>query len=222
MRNIKNSWKKFILKQQKLEYFQRINLALKQLKNEDEIICPAKNEIYRAFALTPLEKVKVVIIGQDPYHGENQANGLAFSVNKGQKIPPSLRNIYREISQNYPDFVIPDHGDLSAWAEQGVLLLNSSLTVSQHKAGSHSKIGWHKFCENCIYHLNDHDPIVFMLWGNFAKTFAQFINHKKHLVLTSPHPSPLSAHHGFFGNNHFKTANKWLIDNNKEPINWQI
>lgn len=169
------------------------------------------------------EETKVIILGQDPYHGIDQANGLAFSVSKNVKIPPSLRNIYKEIKMNYPDFIIPNHGDLSMWAAQGVLLLNSGLTVRRNLANSHSKIGWEKFTNKLIHQLSlEQEHLIFMLWGNNAIKKENLIDQNKHLILKAAHPSPLSASRGFLGCNHFKKANEYLKLHNKVLIDWNV
>ena len=184
-------------------------------------IYPSAKNIFHAFNLCPFDKIKVVILGQDPYHGENQANGLSFSVNKGISIPPSLKNIYKELSNNFQDFNFQD-GDLSPWATQGVLLINSILTVRKGKPGSHQGIGWEDFTDEVIKIISKRKKnIVFLLWGSFAKSKVVLINNKKeHLILSSSHPSPFSAHKGFFGNNHFKKANEYLRNKSIVEINW--
>ena len=189
---------------------------------ESKIIFPPREKIFEAFNLTPLEKAKVVIIGQDPYHGEGEAHGLAFSVNNGIKIPPSLKNIYKEINAEY-GYEIPNTGYLIKWAKQGVLMLNTVLTVEKDKPASHKAKGWEVFTDRVIEELNNSEqPLVFMLWGNYAKSKAQLINNPKHLILESAHPSPFSARNGFFGNNHFKLANDFLEKNGIEQIDWKI
>ena len=185
-------------------------------------IFPPREKIFEAFNLTPFEQTKVVIIGQDPYHGEGEAHGLAFSVNNGIKIPPSLKNIYKEINAEY-GYEIPNTGYLIKWAKQGVLMLNTVLTVEKDKPASHKAKGWEVFTDRVIEELNNSEqPLVFMLWGNYAKSKAQLINNPKHLILESAHPSPFSARNGFFGNNHFKLANDFLEKNGIEQIDWKI
>lgn len=189
---------------------------------DTKTIYPPKDYIYNALKLTPYANVKVVIVGQDPYHGEGEAHGLSFSVQKGIKLPPSLKNIYKEI---YDDLKIvePNCGDLSSWAKEGVLLLNSSLTVIKDEPNSHQKIGWEIFTDYIIKLLNlKEEPIVFILWGNFARSKKVFITNPKHLILESAHPSPFSANYGFFGSKPFSKANNFLIKNNLKPINWQL
>ncbi len=189
---------------------------------ESKIIFPPREKIFEAFKLTPFEQTKVVIIGQDPYHGEGEAHGLAFSVNNGIKIPPSLKNIYKEINAEY-GYEIPNTGYLIKWAKQGVLMLNTVLTVEKDKPASHKAKGWEVFTDRVIEELNNSEqPLVFMLWGNYAKSKAQLINNPKHLILESAHPSPFSARNGFFGNNHFKLANDFLEKNGIEQIDWKI
>jgi uracil-DNA glycosylase len=198
----------------KLQDFLKIEHASKK------IIYPQHNEIFAALTLTPFEKIKIVILGQDPYHGPGQAHGLAFSVREGVKLPPSLRNIYKEIESEY-DVKMPKSGDLTRWAQQGVLLLNATLTVREAAAGSHQKKGWENFTDAIIKSINEkHDHIVFMLWGSYAQKKGEFIDRTKHLVLEAPHPSPLSAHRGFLGCGHFKKANAYLSSAGKTPINW--
>lgn len=183
-------------------------------------IYPAGSRIFAALDATPLDAVKVVIIGQDPYHGPGQANGLAFSVAPGIPLPPSLRNIYREVEAQTGS-PAPASGDLSRWAEQGVLLLNSTLTVRAHEPRSHAGIGWETFTDAIVDRLNRcREGLVFLLWGSDAIRKGAGIDRNHHLVLTSPHPSPLSAHRGFFGNGHFKKANEWLIAHGQSPVNW--
>ena len=185
-------------------------------------IFPPRQNIFRALNLCDYEDVKVVILGQDPYHELHQANGLAFSVYPGVKIPPSLVNIYKELKDDVNTF-IPNHGDLTKWAKQGVLLLNNVLTVEEGKANSHAGIGWEIFTLNIVKALNRREkPMVFILWGNNARSKKQYIDTSRHLVLESAHPSPLSAHRGFFGSKPFSKANDFLIKNNMTPIDWQI
>lgn len=185
-------------------------------------IFPPRQNIFRALNLCDYEDVKVVILGQDPYHELHQANGLAFSVYPGVKIPPSLVNIYKELKDDVNTF-IPNHGDLTKWAKQGVLLLNNVLTVEEGKANSHAGIGWEIFTLNIVKALNKREkPMVFILWGNNARSKKQYIDTSRHLVLESAHPSPLSAHRGFFGSKPFSKANDFLIKNNMTPIDWQI
>lgn len=194
------------------------------LKNEyhTQVVYPPSGKIFNALHLTPLDQVKVVIIGQDPYHEPGQANGLAFSVGKDVSIPPSLQNIYKELHDDLGCY-IPDNGCLEKWAEQGVLLLNNVLTVRAHKAYSHQNIGWEQFTDACFDAVEAQDrPIVFMLWGSHAQQKASLVRNPKHLVLMAPHPSPLSAYRGFFGCRHFSKCNEYLSQNGITPIDWQI
>lgn len=203
------------------EYYKTL---YKFIENEykQKVIFPPKEEIFNALNLCELESVKVVILGQDPYHGINQANGLAFSVKKGERIPPSLLNIYKELNKDL-ELPIPKHGDLTSWAKQGVLLLNNVLTVEEGKANSHKGYGWETFTLNIVKAINEREkPLVFILWGNNAIEKKQYIDTDKHLVLTSVHPSPLSASRGFFGSKPFSKANEFLVANAIEPINWEI
>lgn len=185
-------------------------------------IYPEKENIYAALKYTPFDRIRVVILGQDPYHGEGEAHGLSFSVCPGVKIPPSLKNIYKELNSELNCY-IPNNGYLTKWAEQGVLLLNSVLTVQKDTPASHRGKGWETFTDKIIEEIDKKDePVVFMLWGNFAKTKAELIKNPKHLVLQSAHPSPFSARNGFFGNNHFCEANEFLVKNGFNAIDWQI
>ena len=186
---------------------------------DEKTIYPLKENIFNAFKLTSFENVKVVIVGQDPYHGEGEAHGLSFSVQDNVKIPPSLQNIYKEL---YSDLgIIRNDTDLSDWAKQGVLLLNSVLTVEKDKPASHKFIGWEQFTDEIIKKLNEkEEPIVFILWGNFAKSKIKYITNPKHLVISSSHPSPFSAYNGFFGSKPFSKTNDFLIKNNIKPIDW--
>lgn len=201
-------------------YMKKLKEFLKSEKETGAIVYPANGNIFNALNTTDFNDVKVVMLGQDPYHGEGQAHGLSFSVPKGVKPPPSLVNIYKEIEAEY-NITMPRSGDLTNWAKQGVLLLNATLTVRQATAGSHQKKGWEEFTDAIIRALNDqHEHIVFMLWGSYAQKKGSFIDRKKHLVLESVHPSPLSAHRGFLGNGHFKSANEYLIQQSRKPVDW--
>jgi uracil-DNA glycosylase len=183
---------------------------------------PPTRDIFKALELTPFDKVKAVILGQDPYHNENQANGLAFSVYRGIKIPPSLRNIYKELNNDL-GLPIPKHGDLSKWALQGVLLLNSILTVEPHKPASHRGIGWEEYTDEIIKEINDKkENVVFILWGNYAQAKGKHIDKSKHLIIKSPHPSPFSARNGFFGSKPFSKCNTYLKQNDIEEIDWEL
>ena len=194
------------------------------VKNEynTTVVFPPADDIFNAFHLTPLSKVKVLLLGQDPYHNVGQAHGLCFSVKKGVDIPPSLVNIYKELHDDL-GCTIPNHGCLTKWAEQGVLMLNTVLTVRAHQANSHKDIGWEEFTDAAIRVLNTQDrPIVFILWGRPAQSKIPMLTNPKHLILTAPHPSPLSAYRGFFGCKHFSKANEFLKANGVEPVDWQI
>lgn len=203
-------------------YMTALSDYLRAEKAQGHTIFPESKHIFAAFAATPFEQVKVVILGQDPYHGDDQAHGLSFSVPPGVRIPPSLKNIYKEIASDL-SVPIPSHGYLMAWAEQGVLLLNSVLTVRRGQAASHQGKGWELFTDKVIDVLNrEHENIVFMLWGSYAQKKGAAIDKYKHCILTAPHPSPLSAHRGFLGCQHFSKTNAYLSSKQKTPINWQI
>ncbi len=218
---IQNDWCTFYENESKKNYYKQLELFLDK-EYANEIIYPSRSLLFRAFELTPYQDVKVVILGQDPYHGPNQAHGLCFSVNKGEKIPPSLKNIYKTLIADC-NCTMPPHGNLTKWAEQGVLLLNTVLTVRARQAGSHQKMGWEHFTDGVISFLNQREqPIVFLLWGAHAHKKEQLITEPHHLILKSVHPSPLSAHRGFFTCEHFSKVNKFLTQNNKSPIDWQI
>ena len=216
---IEDSWKQILSNEWHKDYFIKLTEFVRNEYATGQVFPPGK-EIFAAFDATPFEDVKVVIIGQDPYHDVNQANGLCFSVHDGIPFPPSLLNIFKEIQDDLGT-PIPQSGDLSRWAKQGVLLLNSTLTVRAHSAGSHQNKGWEQFTDEVILQLaQQKENLVFILWGSYAIKKGAFINRMKHLVLTSPHPSPLSAYRGFFGNKHFSQANNYLIKHGKTPITW--
>ncbi len=203
-------------------YMANLSQFLRTEKRAGKTIYPSGKLIFNALDSTPFDKVKVVILGQDPYHGPGQAHGLCFSVLPGVSLPPSLQNIFKELNQSL-NIPVPRTGCLQPWAEQGVLLLNATLTVEQALAGSHQRKGWEEFTDAIIHALNDKsENIVFILWGSYAQKKAAFVNKQKHLVLKSPHPSPLSAHRGFFGNEHFVKTNDYLKNCGKEPINWSL
>jgi uracil-DNA glycosylase len=203
-------------KLQELSEFVRNERSLHQ-------VFPSADLVFNAFRLTPLNNLKVVILGQDPYHNDGQAHGLSVSVPAGIAIPPSLRNIYTELVTDIPGFKYPNHGNLSKWAEQGVLLLNATLTVRAHEAGSHQKKGWEFFTDEIIKSISDQaENVVFLLWGSYAIKKSALIDSKKHLILTAVHPSPLSVYRGFFGCAHFSKANEYLRYHNKLPIDWQV
>ncbi len=213
-----NSWKEVLEELKGHEKYQSLHREV-SLCYEKGVCYPKKESIYRALELTPLKEVKVVILGQDPYHGENQADGLAFSVPEGEKLPPSLRNIYKEL---YDDLGIERCcGDLSSWAKQGVLLLNSSLSVEKASAGSHSHLGWQWLTDRLLEAVSrEHEGVVFLLWGAHAQKKIPLIDKNRHQILTSVHPSPLSAYRGFFGSRPFSKINAILTENNKTPISW--
>ena len=216
---IEESWKQELSDEWSKDYFVRLTNFVRNEYATKQIFPPGR-QIFAAFNATPFNEVKVVILGQDPYHDVGQANGLCFSVNDGIQFPPSLRNIFQEI-HNDVGSPIPQSGDLTRWAKQGVLLLNATLTVEAHKAASHQRQGWEQFTDEVISHLSLHrDNLVFILWGSYAKSKRSLINPDKHLILTSVHPSPLSAYRGFFGNKHFSKANNYLVEHGKTPIVW--
>lgn len=202
-------------------YYKKLYDTVNQEYRTRQIFPPA-DDIFNAFSYTPLEKVKVVILGQDPYHNVGQAHGLCFSVKKGVEVPPSLVNIYKELNDDL-GCPVPTHGCLTKWAEQGVLMLNTVLTVRAHQANSHRGIGWEEFTDAAIEVLNKQDrPIVFILWGAPAQRKEKMLNNKKHLILKAPHPSPLSAYRGFFGSKPFSQTNQFLTEQGVEPIDWCI
>ena len=217
---IEQSWKEVLEGEFSKEYFTKLTDFVKAEYNGGTPIYPPAKLIFNAFDHCPFDKVKVVILGQDPYHGTGQANGLCFSVNKGIPFPPSLLNIFKEIQSDLGT-PIPQDGDLTRWSDQGVLLLNATLTVRAAQAGSHQRRGWEEFTDAAIRELaTRRSGIVFILWGSYAQKKGAFIDRSKHLVLTSTHPSPLSAYQGFFGNHHFSTANRYLKEQGKSDINW--
>jgi len=216
-------WKKSLEKEFNQAYFVDLAQFLKNEKDSKQIFYPPGPLIFNAFNLTDINEVKVVILGQDPYHGDGQAHGLSFSVRQGIKAPPSLVNIYKELNHDLGIKNDKTLGDLSSWATQGVLLLNASLTVRANQPNSHAGIGWQKFTDKVIQLLNDEfEHLVFMLWGNFAKEKGAYIDSRKHLVLKAAHPSPFSVEKGFFGCKHFSKANEYLMSHGKLPIDWMI
>ncbi len=218
---ITNGWKRIIDEEKEKDYFVNLKRFLLE-EYEKHTIYPKKGEIFKCFELTDFKDVKVVILGQDPYHQPFQAHGLCFSVNKGVKVPPSLVNIYKEINSDL-GCKIPTHGNLTKWASQGVLLLNTIMSVRDSSPMSHSNKGWEVFTNRVIEELNkDDNPKVFMLWGSPSRKKKELITNNKHLILETVHPSPLSAYNGFFGCKHFSKANKYLKDNNREEIDWEI
>ena len=216
---IEESWKVALQPEFEKDYFKNLTDFVRGEYLAGKKVFPAPTNIFNAFNLCPLDEVKVVIIGQDPYHEPGQAHGLCFSVPDGIRIPPSLINIYKEIETDLGHRSITN-GDLTRWAKQGVLLLNSTLTVQAHAAASHAGHGWEQFTDACIRALSGRKNIVYMLWGSYAQRKAEFVNVAENLVLKSVHPSPLSAHRGFFGNNHFSKANEYLSANGQAPIEW--
>lgn len=219
---MEESWKRVLSEEFQKPYFLALKAFLQREKQAGKTVYPPGKLIFNAFDSTPFEQVKVVIIGQDPYHGPGQAHGLSFSVPRGVVTPPSLVNIYKEIQQDL-GLPIPAHGNLEKWTREGVLLLNAMLTVEANQPASHQNKGWESFTDAAIHHLNDdRSGIVFLLWGSYAKKKGAFIDTQKHLVLTSSHPSPLSAHTGWYGNHHFSKANAYLAAQGKAPIDWKI
>lgn len=217
----KLTWHNVLEEEKKKLYFVETLKAISNKRAAGITIYPPQKDVFNAFRLTELGAVKVVILGQDPYHGPNQAHGLAFSVMPYVEIPPSLLNIYKELEQDIPDFVRPQHGCLKHWAKQGVLLLNTVLTVEQGKAHSHTCLGWEIFTNKVISIINQHcEGVIFLLWGSHAQKIGNMIDTKRHYVLKASHPSPLSAHRGFFGCKHFSQANVLLGQSNQTPIDW--
>ncbi|WP_406827189.1 uracil-DNA glycosylase [Pedobacter sp. KACC 23697] len=205
------------------DYMIKLKSFLQEEKQRGATIYPKGADIFNALNTTPFDQVKVVILGQDPYHGTGQAHGLSFSVQRGVAVPPSLKNIYKELETDIEGFKSPSHGQLTHWAEQGVLLLNATLTVRASEAGSHQNQGWEIFTDEIIKALSEkREHIVFLLWGRYAQQKAALIDQKKHYVLTAAHPSPFSAYNGFFGSKHFSKANQLLVQNNLKPIDWTL
>lgn len=216
------SWLSYLAGEFEQPYMKQLKVFLLEEKRQGKVVYPASKNIFNAFNSTPLDEVKVVILGQDPYHGPNQAHGLCFSVQPGVPTPPSLQNMYKELHRDL-GMPIPSHGYLQQWANQGVLMLNATLTVEQAKAGSHQGRGWETFTDKAIQLVNERcQGVVFLLWGSYAQKKAALIDSHKHLILKAPHPSPLSAHRGFIGCGHFSRANQHLQKINKSPINWQL
>ena len=219
---LEDSWKKTLEAEFSSPYMQVLKDFLVEEKNSGKHIFPKGAEYFRALDLTPLDNVRVVILGQDPYHGAGQAHGLCFSVRPGVRIPPSLVNIYKELQSDLGIATVR-HGFLESWARQGVLLLNSVLTVEEARAASHQGKGWERFTDAVIRAVNEQcDGVVFILWGAYAQKKAGFVDTKRHLVLRAPHPSPLSAHNGFFGSRPFSQANSFLVARGRQPIDWQL
>jgi uracil-DNA glycosylase len=219
---LEDSWLERLYDQFEQDYMQELREFLVTRKKHQAVVYPPGPQIFNAMNSTPFDKVRVVILGQDPYHGPGQAHGLCFSVQPGVRIPPSLANIYREIDSDL-GIAPPDHGNLQSWADQGVLLLNAVLTVERGQPGSHQGKGWELFTDSIVHALNnDRENLVFMLWGSYAMKKGAVIDRRKHLVLTAPHPSPLSAHRGFLGCRHFSMANEYLQQHQKLPIDWSV
>ncbi|MES2653516.1 MAG: uracil-DNA glycosylase [Bacteroidota bacterium] len=217
------SWLNVLGQEFEKPYLKTLKSFLLEEKQKGFSVYPKGADIFNAFNHTPFDQVKVVILGQDPYHGTNQAHGLSFSVQKGMVVPPSLKNIYKELASEFPDFTIPTHGNLTSWADQGVLLLNATLTVRAHEAGSHQNKGWETFTDKVISELsNQRAGIVFLLWGRYAQQKESLIDSNKHHILKAAHPSPFSAYNGFFGSGHFTKANAFLAAQGLEAINWGI
>lgn len=220
---LEESWLEVLHKEFEKDYMIKLKKFLKKEKDAGYRIYPKGSDIFNAFNTTSFDKVKVVILGQDPYHGEQQAHGLSFSVQKGIAIPRSLNNIYKELSTDIPGFSMPTHGNLEEWAKQGVLLLNATLTVRASEAGSHQKKGWEQFTDEVIKKISEEKQgIVFILWGSYAQSKSILIDQKKHHIIKSVHPSPLSVERGFWGSRPFSKANDFLIKEGKTPIDWQI
>lgn len=220
---VQSSWTQVIGVEKEQPYFQKIMEFVQQERDSGKVVYPPQNEVFNAFKLTEFDDVKVVILGQDPYHGPNQAHGLCFSVLPGIKTPPSLVNIYKELQTDIEGFSIPQHGFLENWAKQGVLLLNTVLTVEGGKAHSHAKCGWETFTDKVVAAINEQKQgVVFLLWGAHAQKKGAMIDTSKHHVLKAPHPSPLSAHRGFLGCRHFSQTNTLLQQQGLPSINWQV
>ncbi|HTM99378.1 MAG TPA: uracil-DNA glycosylase [Pedobacter sp.] len=216
-------WLKHLDQEFEKPYMKTLKSFLLEEKQKGFTVYPKSGDIFNAFNHTPFEQVKVIILGQDPYHGTGQAHGLSFSVQKGMVVPPSLKNMYKELASEFSDFKIPSHGNLTSWADQGVLLLNATLTVRAHEAGSHQKRGWEIFTDKVITELSAHRKgLVFLLWGRYAQQKEALIDQQKHHILKAAHPSPFSAYNGFFGCGHFAKANELLAREGLTPINWQI
>lgn len=216
------SWLQHLGNEFEQPYMQNLRQFLRDEKAQGKTVYPPGADIFNSFNTTPFDQVKVVILGQDPYHGTGQAHGLCFSVLPDVRFPPSLLNIFKEINRDL-GLPIPDHGCLQSWAEQGVLLLNATLTVEAANAGSHQGRGWEEFTDRAVQALNEQrEGLVFMLWGSYAQKKGRFIDANRHCVLKSPHPSPLSAHRGFLGNSHFSQANAYLANRGVAPVNWAL
>jgi uracil-DNA glycosylase len=224
MRNVEleHSWKEILIDEFQKDYMQSLSNFLRDEKTKKKLIYPPGKKIFNALNLTPFHDVKVVILGQDPYHGINQAHGLSFSVKKGIKPPPSLKNIFKELASDI-DITTPDHGNLENWSKQGVLLLNSILTVEKSNPGSHANRGWEVFTDKILFLLNSSkNNLVFILWGKKAQEKAHFIDSDRHMIIKSTHPSPYSANNGFLGSKPFSKTNKYLRENNIDEVNWSL
>jgi len=219
----KIDWQTLLGAEKEKEYFKALLAFVQSRRLSGVKVFPPKADVFNAFSLTPCDQVNVVILGQDPYHGAGQAHGLCFSVQDNVKIPPSLRNIYKELQSDVADFSMPKHGNLTKWAQQGVLMINTVMTVDEANANSHKGMGWEQFTDTVIMQVSEHlQDVIFLLWGKPAQQKVKLINTSKHHVLTSVHPSPLSAHRGFLGCKHFSQANDLLIKLGKKPIDWQV
>jgi len=225
---VSGAWKQFFRDQFQQPYMQQLSQFLHTEKQAGKTLYPKGEQIFNAFALTPLEQVKVVIVGQDPYHGPGQAHGLSFSVPPGVNLPPSLKNIYKELQADL-GLPAPEHGCLSHWAEQGVMLLNSVLTVVQGNAGAHQKKGWEQFTNAAVEQINNQpQPVVFLAWGRFAHGVCEHVDQRKHLVIKTSHPSPLGATKAgrdfcaFLGSHCFSQANRWLLEQGRSPVDWSV
>ncbi|MGV8878884.1 MAG: uracil-DNA glycosylase [Sphingobacteriaceae bacterium] len=221
--NLEPSWLKILKDEFDKDYMIELKDFLKQESNSGYLVYPNYSQIFNAFWKTPFDKIKVVLIGQDPYHGPHQAHGLSFSVQKGIRFPPSLQNIFKELASDIPGFALPSSGDLTQWAEQGVFLLNSTLTVRAATPGAHQNKGWEIFTDQVIHELSQkRQGLVFLLWGKYAQAKAGLIDGDKHLILMAAHPSPFSVYRGFYGCRHFSITNRFLSDHGAVPINWQL
>lgn len=220
---LESGWLAVLKEEFEKDYMKTLKSFLLEEKESGKMVYPKGADIFNALNTTPFNQVKVVILGQDPYHGAGQAHGLSFSVQKGVAIPPSLKNIYKELETDIEGFKTPNHGNLMHWAEQGVLLLNATLTVRASEAGSHQNKGWEIFTDEIIKALSQkREHIIFLLWGKYAQQKASLIDEKKHYILIAAHPSPFSAYNGFFGSKHFSKTNQLLIQNNTTPIEWEL
>ncbi len=217
------SWLKVLENEFQQPYMNALKAFLVKEQQNHHLVYPQRKNIFNAFQHTPFDQLKVVILGQDPYHGEGQANGLSFSVQKGEKVPPSLRNIYKELNSDVEHFSIPHHGSLTSWADQGVLLLNATLTVRAKEPGSHQGKGWEIFTDKVITEISARkNGVIFLLWGKYAQQKSTLIDESRHTIFKAPHPSPFSAHQGFLGCRHFSKTNEKLIAQDILPIDWQI